>query len=621
MDSTIFRYEQLKDLSTEIRLVILEPAESGYDEIKCRLEIIDIDDAVYEALSYSWGNAVTRVPISLNNQRFDVTPNLEGALRSLRRQSNDPSHIRKMWIDAICIDQHNNVERNSQVQRMNSIYMSANQVVIWLGKYHEPEDELVKFDINVWGFDHLEPSSFKTAQDAFQLALALHDEYNYKSREWKLEATAKITLDARCWGYLSLLFRRSWFRRLWVLQEVWLARTAVVICERVETTWEIIKGSAQTITTYIALPNKEPVGKLPFLHGVETRYVANVSMIGVERTNVLALIQETCTSKATDPRDRLYALKGLLQGDAIDIDVDYSKTTVDVYRDWAKNHILRNRNLNVLSLCLDSRGASFHAPEMYEGKTLPSWVPDLQQLIGPDRLFEVSNKIPRPHFQYAAGGVVPCRSLENSNQNILSLYGLLVGKVTKTISSEYRSKMPHSSTELQIAISSLENQLSEQFGMSFQEEDPLYSAFVDTLFKGCRYSDERVRDVPSRILYHAWRGSASIPDDYEPFLPEEERKRAYFFKFELILGLGIHRAEFIVTQNDSIGVVSWDCNIREGDEIWVFPGGSTPFVLQRLDQEGFYQLHGPCYVHGYMDGQAISAWRMGNLELELVNIV
>ena len=499
MDSTIFRYEQLKNPSTEIRLAILEPAETAYDEIKCRLEIIDIDDAVYEALSYSWGNAVTRVPISLNNQHFDVSPNLEGALCSLRRQSNDPSHIRKMWIDAICIDQHNNVERSSQVQRMNSIYMSANQVVIWLGKYHEPEDELVKFDINVWGFDHLEPGSFKTAQDAFQLALALHDEYNYKSTEWKVEATAKITLDARCWGYLSLLFRRSWFRRLWVLQEVWLARTAVVICEHVETTWEIIKGSAHTITMYIVSPNREPVGKLPFLRDVETRYVGNISMIRVERTNVLALIQETCTSNATDPRDRLYALKGLLQDDAIDIDVDYSKTTVDVYRDWAKNHIIRNRNLNVLSLCLDSRGASFHAPEMYEGKTLPSWVPDLQQLIGPDRLFEVSNKISRAHFQYAAGGVVPYRSIENPNQNILSLYGLLIGKVTKIISSEYRFKMPLSSTELQIAISNLENQLLEQFGMSFQEEDPLYSAFVDTLFKGCRYYDERVKDIPSRI--------------------------------------------------------------------------------------------------------------------------
>ena len=100
---------------------------------------------------------------------------------------------------------------------------------------------------------------------------------------------------------------------------------------------------------------------------------------------------------------------------------------MDVYRDWAKNHIIRNRNLNVLSLCLDSRGASFHAPEMYEGKTLPSWVPDLQQLIGPDRLFEVNNKISRAHFQYAAGGVVPYRSIENPNQNILSLYGFLIG--------------------------------------------------------------------------------------------------------------------------------------------------------------------------------------------------
>jgi hypothetical protein len=117
MVSSLFRYKQLKDPSRDIRLVILEPAVSVYDEIKCRLENIDIDDAVYKALSYSWGDSATRLPISLNDQRFDVTPNIEGALCSLRRQSNDPSHIRKMWIDAMCIDQSNKYERNRQVDQ------------------------------------------------------------------------------------------------------------------------------------------------------------------------------------------------------------------------------------------------------------------------------------------------------------------------------------------------------------------------------------------------------------------------------------------------------------------------------------------------------------------------
>lgn len=125
-----------------------------------------------------------------------------------------------------------------------------------------------------------------------------------------------------------------------------MARTAIVVCEHVETR-EISKGSAETFTAYLALPNKEPVRELPFHPYMGLSHMVSVSIEGIERTNVLALIRETSKSKTIEPRDRLYTLRSLRQVDIVDIDVDYSKTTLEVCRDWARNHIIRNRNFSL----------------------------------------------------------------------------------------------------------------------------------------------------------------------------------------------------------------------------------------------------------------------------------
>jgi hypothetical protein len=41
---------------------------------------------------------------------------------------------RKLWIDALCINQEDIAERNVQVQRMGNIYQTAKGVLIWLGE-------------------------------------------------------------------------------------------------------------------------------------------------------------------------------------------------------------------------------------------------------------------------------------------------------------------------------------------------------------------------------------------------------------------------------------------------------------------------------------------------------
>jgi hypothetical protein len=97
--------------SAQIRLVHLQSRASS-DHIECTLHLGDINDdgCIYEALSYEWGDAQKpRLSIKLDGKDF-VGENLYLALSFLRQ---DVGH-RILWIDAICINQENEIEKNHQ---------------------------------------------------------------------------------------------------------------------------------------------------------------------------------------------------------------------------------------------------------------------------------------------------------------------------------------------------------------------------------------------------------------------------------------------------------------------------------------------------------------------------
>jgi hypothetical protein len=84
----------------------------------------------YEALSYVWGNPIYVDSLQFPSGHLDITPNLAAALRHLRF----PDRVRVLWVDAICINQGNLLERAQQVQIMGHIYAKARQVLCWLGR-------------------------------------------------------------------------------------------------------------------------------------------------------------------------------------------------------------------------------------------------------------------------------------------------------------------------------------------------------------------------------------------------------------------------------------------------------------------------------------------------------
>ncbi|XXH05938.1 hypothetical protein Hte_012381 [Hypoxylon texense] len=103
------------------------------DELVISLTSFDPEKSPeYEAISYAWGQPVYTKPVRIGDSSEDiimVTENLDSVLRHLRYIDRS----RTLWVDSICINQSNDVEKGAQVSMMGEIYRKAKRVVVFLG--------------------------------------------------------------------------------------------------------------------------------------------------------------------------------------------------------------------------------------------------------------------------------------------------------------------------------------------------------------------------------------------------------------------------------------------------------------------------------------------------------
>ena len=118
-------------LTGEIRLIRLRPGSSRSNVVCDSTTTTLSSKPAYGALSYVWGSPENPAYIFLDGRWITVSRNLEQALRGLW----DKRQARKLWIDALSIDQNNAHEKNSQVQQMAFIYQRAQNVHVWLEPY------------------------------------------------------------------------------------------------------------------------------------------------------------------------------------------------------------------------------------------------------------------------------------------------------------------------------------------------------------------------------------------------------------------------------------------------------------------------------------------------------
>jgi hypothetical protein len=400
-----------------------------------------------------------------------------------------------------------------------------------------------------------------------------------------------------------------------------------------------MEGAGDRIAAFFESPLEWPFfAKLKFIDEM-TSFAGNISIVGLwdlDKTNVLSVIVHTQYSESSDPRDRLFALKGLLSNEDTDIEIDYSEPAETVYRKWALRRIKRTQSLDVLTLCTDFTSTS--KKDKKSKKTMLSWVPDLRNVsLVDDTFFALANGFSQNHEQsYAAAGLTKCERIAINDEafknlsktkldrdSILSLQGLHVGRISKRISISNEFGIDYTPDELPHAVTYLMRIISIHFNTSLHSRPGLYDAFLGALFKGWKWYAGSYSTATLADRYKVWLGHASIPMDFEPYMIPTVRRRDFLGTMEMILRLMLRVSDIFITSNGLIGSMSKHCHAKVGDKVYVLLGGNAPFILRPLDIDGkrVYQMRCACFLDGYMHGEAIGRWERGELGLETLHIV
>ncbi|KAF4617059.1 hypothetical protein G7Y89_g15091 [Cudoniella acicularis] len=421
-----------------IRLLYLEP-DTANQTLRYTLKAADLSSKsllVYNCLSYTWAypqwDKISAVPIDTTHagdrkKRIDcdgksiyITENLEFALTRLREDmasiDEDRQERTPMWIDAICIHQESDEERSVQVAKMDEIYRHAQKVIVWLG----PEDKdytstavdvlsrLSAVPKEIWNADI--PGGLKHPEIYTRLGVGPI----YESE----------------WQALGELLMRTWFSRIWVIQETFEAREVIVYCGKHVLSWKqivevsellMVTGLGQAIMEFLDKltspldeegeedgndnDDEETVGSVDDDVGGDV-YVGNTLnnqwLFESLREQKEDLKLETLLTYAryfgaTGHSDYVYAMRGMWKPAHEDhqrlresIKPNYKTPVEDVFTAAAYASLIEMGDLNILSLVEDhslraARAREEHVAnkkerdpkkEKVRSKDLPSWVPD-----------------------------------------------------------------------------------------------------------------------------------------------------------------------------------------------------------------------------------------------------
>jgi hypothetical protein len=301
--SDSFHYEPLDIKRNQIRILELHPGLAD-TPLQCSLKTVSLSELpLYDALSYEWGQLVTE-QIMLDGMPIEIRQNLFAALWHLRSEFE----TKVLWIDALCINQEDVVERGAQVSMMGEIYSHAIQVRVWLGQGSEDTQE-----------------AFALAHDISELL----DINSILTQEQK----DVLGRSQSSWVALAGIFSASYWSRVWIIQEFVLAQEVVVHCGKNKINWAYLEAILFQFQKQLYNPEEGiPWESIPpFL----AERVNAGRRSGVQSESLMRLLQLFAVSKSTDPRDKVYALIGLSFDAKDNFVVDYAKDLEEVKRDVA----------------------------------------------------------------------------------------------------------------------------------------------------------------------------------------------------------------------------------------------------------------------------------------------
>ncbi|XXH00147.1 glutamate N-acetyltransferase [Hypoxylon texense] len=385
-----YNYDRCPLPEGHIRILFLKPDADRNGDIVVELLSYSLDELArnpdryqFTALPYSWGDddATKNVFIDMETEdepapkpesdevvklvallqgrakRLNVKPNLYEFLRQLRDSKKEVA----LWLDYICVNQKDNLEKTNQVSRLDAIYSTAAKVSIWLG----PADKDGKTD---------------RAMDFVRFILQNGTEELFKGSY------------AKAWSEFLYLMRRGWFSRRWIVQEIVLAKDAELRCGSKVVHWrdfsDAVSLFALNFDTILKIIKADPVFEQSLEGITDARSVSAQVLVDILSNpcqSLESLASSLSTFHVSDPRDAVYALLKLTKDETKPPErpktysppkPDYEINLLQVYTKFVQWCVQESRSLDILCRhwALPELEHRLDKEEYPEFVKLPSWI-------------------------------------------------------------------------------------------------------------------------------------------------------------------------------------------------------------------------------------------------------
>ncbi|KAK3998087.1 heterokaryon incompatibility protein 6, OR allele [Cladorrhinum sp. PSN332] len=654
----------LDEEKTEFRLLELFPpsllpggsvdhtGDPSSSDLICRIFVTTLTDPSkpFKALSYVWGDDTKTDRILVKRDVSDkrsslmqfhdtqdekdylkipVTKSLFTALHNLGLSHDHAAGPLILWIDQICINQGDRIEKAHQVSLMGRIYSTASEVLVWLGPAENNSDAVMQawrtvgqasrdLDVETY-FTKEKLPLFLNAMNNVDPEDEFTKLYQQKVVQKAVEVFPPILRDISKW------FERTWFGRAWTVQEFCLCTETSFVCGRERLPAELVHLGVMaldnsvrphTVACYttaqgITVDELEslevfnpPSNRLFHCRTRRLKYQRGAE--GAAGDRLLALLRNLYAgryvTRATEHRDRIYSLLGLaVDAEELDIKPDYTgmrddRVTARILTDAARAMITNKTSGRIETLCFSQ------FPKISGiGHHLPSWAPDWRS--GLKSSFYEIHEAADEHIFAACGsllGVEPVAAPggDNINPEVLGLGGFFVGTIealspgeawtpTRYDAPRFLRYMTDLSALLNRAVEKDKLNPHKAFHSTARREESCWRIPTADLFwtpqKDKHRADEGTFEY-FNIYAKSMRLVVEAAQETENQALKEEKIAWYTEKAQSGQLLYWQSMEYtegkrpFLTENGYVGMGPGEC--KEGDVVVVFCGGRIPFVLR-----------------------------------------
>ncbi|KAM5350326.1 hypothetical protein ACJ41O_006831 [Fusarium nematophilum] len=577
--NAIATYEYRDLRPGEIRLLKL--SQGKYDmPLEGTIYHVSVDSAgPYRALSYVWGTVNSDLaPFYLGTPegQIKITPSLDSGLRAIRSE-NDAAVL---WIDAICIDQKNTVEKPIQIRLLSSIFRTASQVTAWLGAESD-SSSLVISKLN------------SIAQDS-------------KSTYWPKilggsSGTSFQDFTDDLWAGIDAFLDRPWFKRAWIVQELVVSTKVSLVCGRSRIDWDDFFNALKLCERGLNSRGRQRTDDVRILPHAGSAYALGMtrdSFINQSlKFHLLQLMEIFAHCQATQTIDKIYALLGIACDSAEEeFDPDYDSPESTVIQRYAACFVQRGQVMDLLCRAGTLKSYSFC-----------SWIPDWTRESFPESISTWETSKGRFYAGERNHPVAEAQRLDDSGPCVLRIRGCSVDTVVSTVQiridpsdeAEPSRASAHYRTLIDFVQDYPSGEDKQEILLRLPIGDakrPHLESAMDRLRAYREFAKEQNDDWPSDLKELVWGKKRRGPRGEKVAREYWQTSRAFMNR--------ISGAVFCTTSKGYVGLAPG--STEKGDEICIFRGGKTPFVLRKHDELKSV-LGGECYIHGIMYGEAALA--------------